>query len=185
MAIDMLESTEGGVFTDSRLGNKCFINDDDYSNLFGSKKAKKRTKDAADRIYTEFRIPEDKKNDCKWLNDKLIQANNMYEAVLTKNMKKRVEVRETRPLADVIASLKTALQQNNCAESEALKAQEQATQQTLNELAKATKDNPIPPEGEAGSTTPDSSSKTNKYILYGIGGIVAVALIVVLIKKQS
>jgi hypothetical protein len=35
MGYNMLESNELGALSNSRLGNKCFVDDNDYSNLLG------------------------------------------------------------------------------------------------------------------------------------------------------
>lgn len=181
MGLEMLEGSEMGALTESRLGNKLFIDDGEYANLFGSKKAKRNDARVAAQIASQFAVPKEKETDCVWLNAKLVEAQNKYQAVLQKGMKRRLETRETRPLTDVIATLKTFIENAKCGETQAAKDAEATTQRALEEVNKAAT-TPLPTDatGDSGTT-----SNTTKYIMYGVGGLAVIVLFIAIFKKRS
>jgi hypothetical protein len=74
---------------------------------------------------------------------------------------------------------KNAITQAKCEEAK-IKAEEEATKkETLDLLTTATA---TPPSG---SETDEKSSKTTKYIMYGVGGLVLLLGIIIVIKKSN
>ena len=196
MATEMIENTEMGAFAQSRLGNKCFLDDnnfanfgdDDYTNFtlfgkkinfFGDETAKKNTEKRRQEIYKQFAIPKEKENDCKWLNDKLAQATNMLEAAVRWQKKKRLKNREINPLSDVISNLKTAIEKNECLEKKESEKAEKTQAEAIKAINEASSTN-LPDVGQDTS----GSNKTTNYIMYGIGGLVAIVVVAVLLKRK-
>lgn len=192
MGLEMLEGSEMGALTESRLGNKLFIDDGEYANflipllggvaiLKGKKTAQKNDAKVAAQIVSQYAVPKEKESDCVWLNAKLVEAQNRYQAVLQKGLKRRLETRETRPLIDVIATLKTFIENAKCGETQAAKDAEALTQRTIQEVNKAAT-TPLPADvtGDAGTT-----SNTTKYIMYGVGGLAVIVLFIAIFKKRS
>lgn len=180
----MLEGTEMGALSESRLGNKCFIDDNEYANLFGSRKAKRNEAKRTAELNEQFRIPADKEKDCAWLNGKLVEANNQLQAAYEKGLQKRLEKRETRPIIDAIARIKTFLTNAKCEETQLAKEAEATTQRALEEVNKASLT--LPPDQLAGAETgAPTTSNTTKYILYGVGGLVLVGVLIAIIKRNK
>ena len=181
MGISMLENSEMGAFAPSRMGNKSFVNDSDvdFSN-FSIVNKKKEAQKAKDALEKEFAINPKYENDCAYLQQRLTEINNRIESDMSKNPSKVIFDRWTAPLNPIAERYKNAIAKNKCVEI--AEAAKQAAQQkeTLDVLASVAATPPpiIPQDEEA-----QKASAMNKYIIYGVGGVILLIGIVILIKK--
>jgi hypothetical protein len=181
MGISMLENSEMGAFAPSRMGNKSFVNDSDvdFSN-FSIVNKKKEAQKAKDSLNKEYAINPKYANDCNYLQQRLIEINNRIESNMSNNPSKVLFDRFTAPLNEIAQNYKNAIAKNRCVEI--AEADKQAAQQkeTLDVLASvAATPPPIIPQDEASQ----KASAMNKYIIYGVGGVILLIGIVILIKK--
>lgn len=181
MGISLLENSEMGAFAPSRMGNKSFVNDSDvdFSN-FSIVNKKKEAQKALDNLNSIFAMNPKMENDCEYLQQRLIEINNRIESETAKNPTKVTFDRWIAPLNTIAANYKNAIAKNKCVEI--AEATKQAAQQkeTLDVLASvAATPPPIIPQDEASQ----KASAMNKYIIYGVGGVILLIGIVILIKK--
>ena len=171
MAIDSIEYNELSALAPSRLGNKSFVDDDAYANLFGSRTAKRNREKRLAEIRAKYKLDAKRVNDCDYLSDTLIQANNELE-MYRKTFKGRVEQAYIDGLEGIVADLKTMISKNKCIEKIAQSEAEAQKKETLDILAKTTED-----------TTPEGTDNTTKYVIYGVGGLIVVIGIIMLIRR--
>jgi hypothetical protein len=215
MGYDMLEGSEMGALTNSRLGNKCFVDDNNYSNfsIGKGKKARRWNPTWADAIYfpltitnaigitnitaltdkqkrerAEFekekirgtwKIDPAKISDCDFLTTKLTQLQNTIISESEIYAKDKVaQQRILIPLKQMEVEYKNAIAQSKCEEKRTKAEAEASKKETLDLLTSATA---TPPSS---SPADEKSSKTTKYIMYGVGGLILVLGILVVIKKR-
>jgi hypothetical protein len=182
MAIDMIEDSDLSAHSNTRLsGGKCFVNDDaDYSN-FSIVNKKKRTAQALTSITNQYDFAAMYKGGCKAMEDALARVQAEIEADLGKNYSKDLYARFVAPKKDIEAKIKTMIAESDCLvkKQEAERAYEQ--KQTIDVLASvANTPPPIIPE-DTGAT----SSNVNKYIVYGVGGLILLIAVSMLLKKSN
>jgi hypothetical protein len=183
MAIEMIEQSEMSALAPSRLGDKCFIddnNEDNFSNfsLRGKKyHDKKRTKAEGGSVASTWAIDPTYENDCSYLQDRLTQLQNEIEVQLSSApSKSRVQ--------NVVGALKSdesnfinKISSLKCVEKQSSLELQKQKEDTLAEINKASASTP-----DLTQPLPQSGSKTTKYLMYGIGGIVAIVTLVIVIK---
>ncbi len=201
MGYDMLESNELGALTESRLGNKCFVDEqDNYSNLIGlgvlglatnklgitnfsvvtKKQKEQRAKYERDKIENTWKIDPIKSGDCSYLSSRLEQLQNTINTESEVYIKDKVaQQRILVPLKRMETQYKNAISQAKCEEIKTKAEAEATKKETLDLLTTATA---TPPPTSASE---EKSSKTTKYIMYGVGGLVLLLGIIVVIKKSN
>jgi hypothetical protein len=184
MGYDMLEGSEMGALSESRLGNKCFIDDDNYSNaisLRGKKyHDKKRTQAEGGNIASSWAIDPTKENDCSYLQDRLIELQNAIEVQLSSNPTPARIQNVVKPMKEFEAQYKNKVAKLKCVEQQATIELQKQKEDTLAEINKASAS--TPDLASAGSEINKGGSKTTKYLMYGIGGIVVAVTLIIIIK---
>lgn len=186
MGVDLIEDSEMSAFAHSRLGNRNFVDDNSYSNLFGSGRKAEENKKARERqIYDKYTIDPKKEKDCTYLNDLLIKAEGELD-VLRKTYKGRVQQQYIDALVPVVSNLKTKIKIADCAAKkqteEAKKREEEALQQVSQEAKKIQEETT-----QLLSTTQPTAggmSKTMKYALIGVGGLVVVVGLIAVLRRR-
>jgi len=213
MGINMLEGSEMGALTESRLGNKCFIDDDNYSNLSIGKGKKAHKFGLADwflpigitnalgitnittmsnkdkQARAEF---ESKKVQDTWKIDstKISDCNYLTTRIeqLQNTILSESEINASDKVAQkrILEPLKKMETQYKNAISEA-KCEETKTKAEADATKKETLDllNNATTTPPPSSATDEKSSKTTKYIMYSVGGLILVLGILVVLKKKS
>lgn len=175
MAIDSIEYNELAALSTSRLGNKSFVDDSGYSNLFGSQKQKREVGSAQDRqVAAELKLKYliTAKDDCNSISKKVSAVQNEIEASSKNNLGERY----LNPLRVIESELKTKLSDMECAKRE----KEQEEKKNIDILSSIT--NAPPPTID--DIDGGKSSKMNKYIIYGVGGVILLFGIILLVKKK-
>ena len=182
MGIDLIENSEMSALSPSRLGNKCFVDDDSYANLTfrGHKyKDKQRAKEVASS--GTWNIDPAKEKDCNYLQDRLTQLQNILEGRLGSAGKGYKTASEVRVLRGYETDYKNRVASLKCVETkeQAEKtAEEKKNIDLINQTANA----------QIGSILPDEAlakkSNTTKYILYGVGGIVLLITTLAILKRN-
>ena len=186
MGLEMIEQSELSALAPSRLGDKCFIddrNDDNFSNfsLRGHKfHEKKRSKQQASTIGTDWAIDSTKENDCGYLQGRLDELQNQIEVELSSNPSPSRVKEVVGGLKSVEATYKNKIKSLKCVEQLATAELQKQKEDTLSEINKAA------------ATTPDltqaptsGGSKTTKYLMYGIGGVVVLVTLIIVIKAMK
>ena len=179
----MIEDSDLSAHSNTRLsGGKCFVNDDaDYSN-FSIVNKKKRSAQALTAITQQYDLAAIYKGGCKGMEDALARVQAEIEADLAKNYSKDLYARFVAPKKDIEAKIKTMIAESDCLakKQEAERAYEQ--KQTIDVLASvANTPPPVIPEDAAD----DKASSMNKYIVYGVGGVIVLVAVMLLLKKSS
>lgn len=199
MGINMLEGSEMGALTESRLGNKCFVDEDNYNNFLGlgvlglatnklgitnfsvltKKQKEQRAKFEREKVENAWKIDPTKVGDCDYLTTRLQQLQNTIASESEVYIKDKVaQQRILVPLKRMEVQYLNAISQAKC-EEKRTKAEAEATKkETLDLLTTATA---TPPPS---SVSDEKSSKTTKYIMYGVGGLILVLGILVVLKKR-
>ena len=197
----MLEGSEMGALTESRLGNKCFVDEYNYNNFIGlglgalglatnklgitnfsiltKKQKEERAKFERDKVENTWKIDPTKVGDCDYLTTRLQQLQNTIASESEVYIKDKVaQQRILVPLKRMEVQYLNAISQAKC-EEKRTKAEAEATKkETLDLLTTATA---TPPSSSASD---EKSSKTTKYIMYGVGGLILVLGILVVLKKR-
>ena len=195
MAIEMVENNELGALSQSRLGNKCFVDDEDYANfIFGKKRSKvlgvsirgrkwhdeQRAKQVQQR--GEWDLDPTKANDCNYLQSRLTVLQNTIEGRTGQAGKKYRTEAETRVLKGYETDYKNRIANLKCVEKGLAKEQEVQVQKNL-ELAKQVSNIPLPELMGQDTATPKSN--LTKYILFGVGGLVLVITAIALLRRRN
>ena len=177
MGIDMLENSELGALSQSRLGNKCFV-DEGFSNfsIVSKKEKRRRAETASANVSADWSIDPKYANDCEYLQLRLTQLQDAIEGELNKNPSKVVVQRTIAPMRDWEVKYKNAITLNKCTETQQAIASEKEKQQTLGILSSV--GNNMPTNAQTQKT-----SATNKYLIYGVGGVVLLIGLAILFKK--
>jgi hypothetical protein len=176
MGIDLLENSELAALAPSRLGNKSFVDDNNYSYISFENK-EKATASHIKQVNIEWAINPKYKNDCSYLQkqyDKLIAK---IDSENKKGYIKRLRERFINPLEDWAAKYKAAIIESECVvkkEQAEKSAEQKNTLDTLTSITNAPP--PLIPTGEK------ANDNTNKYIIYGVGGVILLIAVAILIK---
>lgn len=184
MAIEMIEQSEMSALAPSRLGDKCFIddnNEDNFSNfsLRGKKyHDRQRAKAEAKTVPSTWAIDPTKENDCEYLQQRMKELQNAIEVQLSSAPSQARIENVVGAMKNAEANYKNKIASLKCVEKQqALELQKQK-EETLAEISKASASTP-----DLTQPIPQASgSKTTKYLMYGIGGIVAIVTLVVVVK---
>jgi hypothetical protein len=186
MGIELIEQSDMTALAPSRIGNKSFVNDDDnwaYGNgrilgikLRGKKwDDKQRATTQGESVAPRYELDPSKQNDCQYLISQLTDIQNNIEAELGSNPSKARLQSVVGAYRTQEAKYKTLISNNKCADAQAAAENKKAQQEIIGAIDKASADTP---QGSVGGT-----STKSKYLYYGIGGIVAIVLLVVVVKK--
>lgn len=178
MGIDLIEQSDLSALAPSRMGNKCFVDDDtNWSNfsLRGKKyHDKERAKTQGSSVASRYEVDPSKKNDCEYLQSQLTDIQNNIEAELGSNPSKARLSSVVGAYRTQEAKYKTLISNNKCADVQAAAENKKAQQEIIGAINQASSDTP-----QVGGGT----STTTKYLYWGIGGVVAITLLIVVIKK--
>ena len=180
MGIDLLENSELSALAPSRIGNKCFVDDNNYQNFLGigdKKKEERYEREARESLNARWSINPKYKNDCDYLQKQLEKILAEIDAENKKNYPARLRRRFIVPREDLVVQYKQAIIESECVvkKEQTEKAAEQKN--TLDTLATITNAPPQLPQDE------QKADNKNKYIIYGVGGVILLIAIAVLIKK--
>jgi F0F1-type ATP synthase beta subunit len=182
MGLEMIEQSEMSALAPSRLGDKCFINDDDEDNfsnfsLRGKKyHDRKRAQNEGSTVPSTWVIDPTKENDCAYLQQRLLELQNAIEVQLSSAPSKARIENVVGAMKNAEANYKNKIATLKCLEKQASSDLQKQKEDTLAEINKAS------------ASTPDltqplpKGSKTTKYLMYGIGGIVAIVTLVIVFK---
>lgn len=180
MGVDMLEHNELGALSESRLGSKSFVtdNDLDFSNFsITSKKEKTKRKEASvGSIQTYWAIDPKYADDCDYMQLRLTQLGNTIQNELSKNPSKTQKDRVIYPLQDMESMYKNEVERLGCVASQQKKEAETTKKETIDIINKAT----TPPSA---TPTPEGQDNTTKYIIYGVGGAIVLIGLIILLRK--
>lgn len=178
MGIDLIEQSDMGALASSRMGNKCFVDDTNYNEFLGIRgrkySDKKRATTQGSSIAPRYELDPSKKYDCEYLQNQLTDIQNNIEAELGSNPSKERLTRVVGAYRTQEAKYKTLIANNKCADVQASAENKKAQQEIIGAINQASADTP---QGGGGTST------TTKYLYWGIGGVVAITLLVVVIKK--
>ena len=187
MGISMLEDNDLGALSNSRLGgNKCFIDDSNYSN-FSIVNKKKRNAKAVQSITQQYDLAAIYKGGCDEVENALVRVNAEIDADRAKNYSASLQSRYIAPKEDIKAKLLTIRSELKCVVKKETAEKESEQKETLNILTSAaTVTPPFIPEDvtDKKDEEEDKASNTNKYIIYGVGGAILLISIILLIKPS-
>lgn len=180
MAIELIEDNELGALAESRLGNKCFLDDDKYANLSAvSRKEKQRRADsdreAVDRIW---RIDPIFEKSCTYLITRLKNIQASIQGELAKNPSKTRSDRTISPMVNWETEYKNRIENLKCVDKsleEEKSAEEKKNIEILKQTALDTAQFDVP---EISGT-----SNTSKYVLLGVGGLTLAIVIIAILRK--
>jgi len=194
MAIDMIENNELGALAPSRLGLNEFVDDkwayknytgdDDFYNLFGSRKRKMEK-------YTSWAKAkfENLSSDCENVQKSIDIINNELQLLLKKKqtLNVKTQIKETN---EILAEFKRAQISQDCEKKELLAKSEKEREDTLSTLSQLSDISVGKAQQElaglqAGAAPEDSASQAQmkKYLMYGGIGIGAVLLIFLIARR--
>jgi len=182
MGISMLEDNELGALSNSRLGgNKSFIDDSSYSN-FSIVNKKKRNANAVQSITEQYDLAAIYKGGCDEVENALVRVNAEIDADRAKNYSAALQGRYIAPKEDIKAKLLTMQSELKCVVKKEKSEKEAEQKETLNILTSASTTTPsLIPE----DAVDDKAGKTNKYIIYGVGGVILLVSLILLIKPSK
>lgn len=182
MAIEMIEDNELAALSVSRIGgSKFFVDDNAYSNLFGSKTADRNRQIRMDEIRKKYAIDPKFQSNCEYLSQRLTEATNELEK-FRKTFKGRVEQAYIDALEGVVSDYRTLISNNKCEEKKKQAETEQQKKETLDILQTVTNTPPPLIPAETDSSGNPKSNITN-YIIYGVGAVVFAVALGLLFKK--
>ena len=177
MAIDSIENNELAALSQSRIGSKCFVDDNQYTNLFGNVKLKKARSEAETKTeYLEFQL--------KYLNNPNDDCNTLEKKLAAVQLEIEVGLKNNRPTSTINnlnlieSKLKTRISDLDCFKKQIAQERKDEETKTLDILDKATNTPLSLDEGE------DKEKNRNKYIIYGVGGVILLLSVFLLIKKN-
>jgi hypothetical protein len=212
MGINMLEGSEMGALTESRLGNKCFVDEYNYSN-FSIGKGKNAKRFGWESIIVPFAFTqalgitnfstltnkqkqeradfEAKKVEDTWKIDVTKISDCSYLTQRFEQLQNTIinesEINASDKVAQkrILEPLKKMEVQYKNAISQA-KCEEAKTKAQEEASKKETLDLLTSATATPPSSSPadEKSAKTTKYIMYGVGGLILVLGILVVIKKK-
>lgn len=185
MGVEMIEQSEMSALSPSRLGDKCFVtdNDDNFSNfsLRGKKyHDKKRAQAEAKTVPSTWAIDPTKENDCEYLQERLKELQNAIEVQLSSSPSQARVQNVVGAQKNAEANYKNKISKLKCVEKQATMELQKQKEDTLAEINKASAS--TPDLASAGTQITQGGSKTTKYLMYGIGGVVVLVTLIVVIK---
>jgi hypothetical protein len=178
MGIDLIEQSDMGALASSRMGNKCFVDDTNYNEFLGIRgrkySDKKRATTQGASVSPRYEVDATKKADCEYLQNQLTDIQNNIEAELGSNPSKARLQSVVGAYRTQEAKYKTLIANNKCDDIKASAENKKAQGEIIGAINQASADTP-----QVGGGT----STTTKYLYWGIGGVVAITLLVVVIKK--
>jgi len=177
MGIELIEQSDMSALAPSRLGNKCFVNDDNnwsYLSFRGKKyHDRKRATTQGASVSPRYEVDPLKEKDCNYLQNQLNDIQNNIEAELGSNPSKARLSSVVGAYRTQEAKYKTLLANNKCADIQASAENKKAQEEIIGAINQASADTPQLGGG----------SSKSKYLYYGIGGVVAIVLLMVVVKK--
>jgi hypothetical protein len=160
---------------DSKLCN--FV--DEYSNftiVSGKEKDIKVEGDRA-RVDAQWRIDPNFENSCTYLNMRLQQLSDAIKTELDKNPGKATIERTINPMKEWEGKYKALLTRNNCVDVKLAQDRESEQRRAMEQIYKASQVTPDLVEA------PTQGSNMNKYILFGVGGLLLIVVGVAILKR--
>jgi hypothetical protein len=182
MGINMLENSELGALASSRLGNKTFINDDDFSNfsIRGKKYHEgKRNDGDRDNVNRDWQLDSVKSSDCEYLKEKQNEWENIITSELSRNPSGDRVKKVIGAMNDKVANVKTLIFKNKCDEKKAKAEKDAEEKKNIELLTQVTKDAPMIPQD-----APIKGSNTTKYVIIGVGVVVLGIVAMIILKKK-
>lgn len=180
MAIDMLENNDLGALSESRLGNKCFVNDDSFSNFsFRRKKYFRKIREQQQAVNAQFAVDENTSKDCDALSQKLQVIKNEIQGVLSSNPNRAIREAKLKPLVQNETIIKNLLLTNKCEEKQSQAEEEKFKKETEEAIQRASESSPAIPDVNVAK-----GSKTTKIILVAVGLVVVGVVGVALFRKK-
>jgi hypothetical protein len=182
MAIDLIEESELSALAPSRLGNKNFVDDSDFSNfsIVSKREKRRRAQESIGGVNAEYSIDPKYQNDCEYLLTRLEMLQNAIDSEMSKNPSKVTMERLINPMKDWETKYKNAIALNKCIDTIKKAQTEAEKKETIDILTKTTE-----PPTSFGNTEEDKSSKTTTYIIYGVGGLIGLVALFVLFKRSN
>jgi len=183
MGLEMIEQSEMSALSPSRLGDKCFINDNNDNNFSNftlrSHKYfdKKRSQNDASNVPNQWVIDATKENDCDYLQDRLIAIQNAIEVELSSAPSKARIQNVVGALKNAEANYKNKISTLKCVQKQQASDLQKQKEDTLAEINKASASSP-----DLTQAPISGGNKTTKYLMYGIGGVVVLVTLVIVIK---
>lgn len=186
MGIDLLEDSDMSALSESRCGNG-FVDEWENFVLGGVLLAKKKDAQTS-KAYAQDamrNLPElNDKMDCTAIDVAIDKAQAEMDArrgMITAGAKAKLQQSALSSLESYIArarGMKSSMQCEKIAEEEQRKQGQAETQNILQQVTAG---------ATGGAQTPEEAakSKQNKYIIYGIGGLLALGAIIVLLKPSK
>jgi hypothetical protein len=194
MAIDMIENNELGALAPSRLGLNEFVDDkwayknytgeEDFFNLFGSRKRK------MDKYTSWARAKfENLSTDCENVQKSIDIINNELQLLLKQKqtLNVKTQIKETN---QILAEFKKAQIEQDCEKKEAQAKAEREKEQTLSTLTQLSDISVGKAQQElaglqAGAAPSDAASQDQmkKYLMYGGIGLGAILLIFLIARR--
>jgi len=176
MAIDMIEDNELSALSHSRIGRRSFINDREDAYLYANKKSTSKTESAVASIHNYWAIDPTKKDDCEYMQTRLNQLSNSVLGEMQKNLSKVGKQRTLIPLQDMETIYKNEVERLKCVQKQVTTEEQKSKQETLDVIKKASDTSTIDDKVKGGDNT-------TKYIIYGVGGAIAIVGLIILLKK--
>lgn len=189
MAIEMIENNDFGNFSEGRLGLKQFADEgynnytgsENFYNLFGSqKKKKKTTREQTREKYSQF------PSDCDKLQTSIDLISNDVATLLKR--KSTLEVREALDETNkILGEYKNKQILQGCQEVKAAKESEAQRIGTLETLTKLSDISVSKAQSELAGLSPTDSQgfveKNKKLLMYGGAGLAAILVIALIAKR--
>lgn len=179
MAIDMIENNELGALSQSRLGNKCFVDEYMYSDFLGIGRGKKITRKIQAQRSSEYAVDPSQSSDCNYLQQRLQEIKNKIAFELSKNPNKKARQRYLDPLYGAENSFKDAILRNKCEEKTSQAEEQKFKKETEEAIQRASESTPAIPDVKVAK-----GSRTTKIILVAVGLVVVGVVGVALFRKK-
>ena len=156
---------------------KSFADENEYENFSIVSKYEKEIRATGDRarVDAEWRVDPAFENNCFYIQMRLRQLQDRIKSEVDKNPSATYNERTINPMRDWEATYKRLIERNKCVDKEA-KQREQESEKKVQEWAKiATSDTPLDIETKA--------SNLNKYLIFGVGGVILIVTVAILLKK--
>jgi hypothetical protein len=154
---------------------------DEYSNFSITTSYEKQIRAQGDRerVDAAWRVDPAFQNSCSYLNMRLKQIQDSIKSELDKNPSQTTIDRTINPMRDYETQYKKLIERNNCVDIQAKKEQLEAEKRTQDAIMKAASDVP----DYALTDVEDKGSNINKYLIFGVGGLILVVTVAILLKK--
>jgi hypothetical protein len=180
MAIELIEDSELGALASSRLGNKCFLDDDKYAYAsIVSRKEKNRRADsdreAVDRIW---RIDPAFEKSCTYLTTRLKNLQSSIQGELAKNPSKTRSDRTISPMVNWETEYKKRIEDLKCVDKSLEQEKTEEEKKNIDILKQTALDT-------AQFDVPEikGTSNTSKYIMLGVGGLTLAIVIIAILRR--